>query len=64
MSVDRFRREGKHEDGEIPDTELLAARWKRIILDEGNTASNARSDAVLLAKRLSIERRWIVSGST
>jgi hypothetical protein len=63
MSVDRFRREGRHEEGERPTTPLLSARWKRIILDEGNNASNAKSDTVLLATQLSIERRWIVSGS-
>ncbi|GMK56187.1 hypothetical protein CspeluHIS016_0300270 [Cutaneotrichosporon spelunceum] len=63
MSVDRFRREGRHEDGEPPATPLLSARWKRIILDEGNNAANTKSDAVLLATQLSIERRWIVSGT-
>ncbi|BEI88723.1 uncharacterized protein CcaverHIS019_0200850 [Cutaneotrichosporon cavernicola] len=63
MSVDRFRREGRHEDGEPPTTPLISARWKRIILDEGNNAANAKSDAVLLATQLSIERRWIVSGT-
>ncbi|KLT41386.1 hypothetical protein CC85DRAFT_286564 [Cutaneotrichosporon oleaginosum] len=63
MSLDRFRREGQREDGEPPRTPLLSARWKRIILDEGNNAANVKSDAVLLATQLSIERRWIVSGT-
>lgn len=49
-------------DGSL-STELLRARWKRIILDEGNIANNMKSDAMILAEALSIERRWIVSGS-
>lgn len=64
MSIERFRREGKR-DPEMDElsTELLRARWKRIILDEGNIANNTKSDAMILADALSIERRWIVSGS-
>lgn len=68
-----FRKEYSAEDEEM-DTELLKARWKRIILgrrllqpaltpDEGNIANNDRSEAMLLVLKMQIERRWIVSGS-
>lgn len=64
MSLERFRREGHREDPyTIISSELLGVRWKRIILDEGNIANNIRSDAMMLAGMLSIERRWIVSGT-
>ncbi|WOO76723.1 putative ATP-dependent helicase [Vanrija pseudolonga] len=63
MSLDRFRREGHRDPDALLSTELLRARWKRIILDEGNIANNTKSDAMTLAETLSIERRWIVSGT-
>lgn len=76
MSLDRFRREARVDPIDMSlSTELLRARWKRIILgelgavsselttDEGNIANNTKSDAMILAEALSIERRWIVSGS-
>lgn len=57
---------------------LLQARWKRIILgnsphlirwaqsdlaDEGHIAGTKTSNAMRLAQKLSIERRWAVSGT-
>lgn len=38
-------------------------RRQQLISDEGNIANNTKSDAMILAEALSIERRWIVSGS-
>lgn len=35
-----------------------------LMTDEGHVASNKLSNAMQLARDLSIERRWIVSGST
>ncbi|KAL7422461.1 hypothetical protein Q5752_003109 [Cryptotrichosporon argae] len=63
MSVERFRQEGRQDDDGQYATELRKARWKRIILDEGNIANNMTSDAMRLVDVLSIERRWIVSGT-
>lgn len=64
MSIDRFRRENHRDQFTWKlTTPLVEARWKRIILDEGNIANNIRSDAMILADTLSIERRWIVSGT-
>jgi hypothetical protein len=57
---------------------LMRARWKRIILgelhsfghgladtraDEGHVAGDKSSNAMRLASSLSVERRWVVSGS-
>ncbi|WVO21450.1 uncharacterized protein IAS62_002759 [Cryptococcus decagattii] len=42
---------------------LLQARWKRIILDEGHVAYSKVSNAMRMAIQLSVERRWIVSGT-
>ncbi|OXG48040.1 DNA supercoiling protein [Cryptococcus neoformans] len=42
---------------------LLQARWKRMILDEGHVAYSKISNAMRMAMQLSVERRWIVSGT-
>ncbi|ODO11128.1 hypothetical protein I350_01731 [Cryptococcus amylolentus CBS 6273] len=47
----------------LPPSVLLQARWKRIILDEGHVAHNKTTNAMLFVRQLSIERRWIVSGT-
>lgn len=60
-------------------SEFTKARWKRIILgkmtertripseanrtDEGHVAGSVTSNAMRLAMSLSVQRRWIVSGS-
>ena len=49
---------------DIGESEFLKARWKRIILDEGHVAGDASpSNAMRLAMSMSIERRWVVSGT-
>ena len=64
---------------ELEPSELTKARWKRIILgtfaitqlmgaeldfsDEGHVAGDKTSNAMRLAISLSVERRWLVSGS-
>lgn len=48
---------------DVEETVLLQARWKRIILDEGHVAGHKTSNAMTLARKLNVERRWIVSGS-
>nr|XP_019044841.1 hypothetical protein I302_06755 [Kwoniella bestiolae CBS 10118]OCF23771.1 hypothetical protein I302_06755 [Kwoniella bestiolae CBS 10118] len=42
---------------------LLKARWKRIILDEGHTAQSKLTNSMTFARQLSVERRWLVSGT-
>ena len=54
---------------------LLLARWKRIVLgtqiltlpaddsDEGHVAGVKTSSAMRLAIEMSVDRRWVVSGS-
>ncbi|WWC71430.1 uncharacterized protein I206_105386 [Kwoniella pini CBS 10737] len=42
---------------------LLKARWKRIILDEGHTAHSKISNSMIFSRQLSVERRWLVSGT-
>ncbi|WWD19169.1 hypothetical protein CI109_103627 [Kwoniella shandongensis] len=65
MDVNRFGFE-ETERRKFPEkgpSVLLQARWKRIILDEGHVASNKTSNAMILAMQLSVERRWLVSGT-
>ena len=42
---------------------LKKLHWLRIIIDEGHSFSSAVSNAVLVAKQIQAERRWVVSGS-
>ncbi|KAK8854687.1 hypothetical protein IAR55_003426 [Kwoniella newhampshirensis] len=54
----------RHKESDSPNSSvLLKARWKRIILDEGHVAHSKTSNAMRLAMQLSVERRWLVSGT-
>lgn len=47
----------------VYESPLKKLHWLRIIIDEGHSFSSAVSNAVLVAKQISAERRWVVSGS-
>ncbi|KAF1929435.1 uncharacterized protein M421DRAFT_61347 [Didymella exigua CBS 183.55] len=49
--------------GIVYESPLLKLHWLRIIIDEGHNFSSASSNAVLVAKRIQAERRWVVSGT-
>ncbi|ORY06239.1 SNF2 family N-terminal domain-domain-containing protein [Clohesyomyces aquaticus] len=45
------------------ESPLMRLHWLRIIVDEGHNFSSDTSNAVLVAKQLQAERRWVVSGT-
>ena len=49
--------------GKVYESPLLKLHWLRIIIDEGHNFSSATSNAVLVAKQIQAERRWVVSGT-
>ncbi|KAF3052232.1 hypothetical protein E8E11_010799 [Didymella keratinophila] len=49
--------------GVVYESPLLKLHWLRIIIDEGHNFSSAGSNAVLVAKQIQAERRWVVSGT-
>lgn len=49
--------------GKVYESPLKALHWLRIIIDEGHSFSSSVSNAVLVAKQIQAERRWVVSGS-
>jgi hypothetical protein len=49
--------------GALYESPLRKLHWLRIIIDEGHSFSSSVSNAVLVAKQIQAERRWVVSGS-
>ncbi|KAF2036246.1 hypothetical protein EK21DRAFT_83948 [Setomelanomma holmii] len=49
--------------GTVYESPLLKLHWLRIIIDEGHNFSSSVSNAVLVAKQIQAERRWVVSGT-
>ncbi|KAH7392684.1 SNF2 family N-terminal domain-containing protein [Pyrenochaeta sp. MPI-SDFR-AT-0127] len=47
----------------IYESPLKKLHWLRIIIDEGHNFSSSASNAVLVAKQIQAERRWVVSGT-
>ncbi|KAI8934720.1 hypothetical protein NX059_008410 [Plenodomus lindquistii] len=50
-------------DLDMYESPLKKLHWLRIIVDEGHSFSSSVSNAVLVAKQIHAERRWVVSGT-
>ncbi|KAF2277658.1 uncharacterized protein EI97DRAFT_466475 [Westerdykella ornata] len=48
---------------EVYESPLKKLHFLRIIIDEGHNFSSGTSNAVLVAKQIKAERRWVVSGT-
>ncbi|KAI6166829.1 P-loop containing nucleoside triphosphate hydrolase protein [Pisolithus thermaeus] len=49
--------------GDTQVTPLLQVRWKRLVVDEGHISGNVSATINYFVKQLSIERKWIVTGT-
>jgi hypothetical protein len=49
--------------GTVYESPLKKLHWLRVIIDEGHSFSSSASNAVLVAKQIQAERRWVISGS-
>jgi hypothetical protein len=47
----------------VYETPLKKLHWLRMIIDEGHNFSSKNANAVLIAKQIQAERRWVVSGT-
>ncbi|KAH9875130.1 hypothetical protein J1614_004619 [Plenodomus biglobosus] len=50
-------------DLDVYESPLKKLHWLRIIVDEGHSFSSSVTNAVLVAKQIQAERRWVVSGT-
>ncbi|KAF2829842.1 hypothetical protein CC86DRAFT_175932 [Ophiobolus disseminans] len=51
------------DNGTVYESPLFKLHWLRMIIDEGHSFSSSVSNAVLIAKQIQAERRWVVSGT-
>lgn len=49
---------------EVPSINpIFLCRWRRLIVDEGHTSANLTTEYTVAASKLSVEHRWLVTGT-